>query len=165
MPSPDGSCCGHEDISMEKTAPHTADHGTVHRPSKAGSLLGGLGLLLGLALTGTACEKFEGEGGSCTLVGKVYVMDYNGTGQLVDEYYAPDERVFIIYGQDSVYADEMRTNFDGTFRFQHLYKGDYRVFAYSECDTCGVPDVPVTVSATFTKNQESITTADIVIRK
>ena len=100
-----------------------------------------------------------------TLVGKVYVQDYNGAGQLVDEYYAPDERVFIIYGQDTVYGDEMRTHFDGTFRFQHLYKGDYRVFAYSECDTCSAPEVPVMVSATFTKNQETITTADIVIRK
>jgi hypothetical protein len=147
---------------MEKTVPPQALHGSVYNASRFVRI----GMwLLALALGTSACEKFEGEGGTCTLVGKVYVQDYNGAGQLVDEYYAPDERVFIIYGQDTVYGDEMRTHFDGTFRFQHLYKGDYRVFAYSECDTCSAPEVPVMVSATFTKNQETITTADIVIRK
>lgn len=128
--------------------------------------LSGTWLILPLLLLGgSACEKFEGEGGSCTLVGKVYIQNYNGAGQLVDEYYAPDERVFIIYGEDSIYSDEMRTNYDGSFRFKYLYKGDYRVYAYSECDTCAAPEVPVMVNATFTKNQETITTADIVIRR
>ncbi len=137
------------------------DRASAKRLRKGTWLLLSLLLLLG----GSACEKFEGEGGSCTLVGKVFIQNFNGSGQLVEEYYAPDERVFIIYGQDSIYSDEMRTNYDGSFRFKYLYKGDYRVYAYSECDTCAAPEVPVMVSATFTKNQETIHTADIVIRR
>jgi hypothetical protein len=124
-----------------------------------------IGMGLAICLGGSACEKFEGEGGSCTLIGKVYVRNYNGTGQLVDEYYAPDERVFIVYGEDSIYSDEMRTNYDGSFRFSHLYKGDYTVFAYSDCDTCDAPEGPVMASVTFTKNKETLYTADIEIRK
>jgi hypothetical protein len=146
---------------MEKTA-----RSKVGRHQWTGRVRGSLGgIFLGIFLLGGACEKFEGEGGSCTLIGKVLVQDYNGAGQLVDEYYAPDERVFIMYGEDSIYNDDTRTNYDGSFRFANLYKGDYRVFAYSECDTCDAPEVPVMASVTFTKNQETQHTADIVIRK
>lgn len=113
----------------------------------------------------TSCVKEEGVGGNCTLTGKVYAMDYNGSGVLVSEYYAPDERVFIIYGNDVIYSDEFRTNYDGSFRFENLFPGTYKVFAYSECDSCDAPDVPVMDTITFSGNKESLISRDLVIIK
>lgn len=44
-----------------------------------------------------------------------------------------DEDVYIIYGdEDEIYDDNIKTNFDGTFKFTNLRKGTYKVFAYSE---------------------------------
>lgn len=44
-----------------------------------------------------------------------------------------DEDVYIIYGdEDDIYDDNIKTNFDGTFEFNNLRKGKYKVFAYSK---------------------------------
>ncbi len=44
-----------------------------------------------------------------------------------------DEDVYIIYGdEDEIYDDNVKTNFDGTFEFNNLRKGKYKVFAYSK---------------------------------
>jgi hypothetical protein len=112
-----------------------------------------------------SCQKEEGFGGNNTLTGKVYVQDYNSGGVLQSEYYGPDERVFLVFGDDPVYSEEMRTHYDGTFRFDFLYPGKYTVFAYSECDTCAAPDVPVMATVEFTNNKEVITTGDLVVRR
>ena len=118
-----------------------------------------------LLLSTSACQKEAGFGGTCTLLGKLKIQDFNSQGNLVSEYYAYDERVFIIYGDDVVYNDEFRTHHDGTFRFEHLYKGDYTVFAYSKCDTCASPEVPVMATVTFTKEKEEVILADILVRR
>tara|TARA_B100000809_G_scaffold266703_1_gene330874 strand:+ start:3975 stop:4736 length:762 start_codon:yes stop_codon:yes gene_type:complete len=44
-----------------------------------------------------------------------------------------DEDVYIIYGDDDdIFDDNVKTNFDGTFKFSNLRKGSYKVFAYSK---------------------------------
>ncbi|MGB0888060.1 MAG: hypothetical protein ACPGSL_08060 [Vicingaceae bacterium] len=44
-----------------------------------------------------------------------------------------DEDVYIIYGdEDDIFDDNVKTNFDGTFEFNNLRKGKYKVFAYSK---------------------------------
>ena len=44
-----------------------------------------------------------------------------------------DEDVFIIYGDNDVIQDDnIKTNYDGTFKFNNLRKGNYTVFAYSK---------------------------------
>jgi len=122
------------------------------------------GLLLSLGLM-TSCEKEAGYGGTCTLKGKVLIQDYNSFGVLQDTFYGPDERVFIVYGDDDFYGDEIRTHYDGSFRFQNLYKGTYTVYAYSECDTCHMPEVPIKHTVTFTKEKETIVLPDLILRK
>ena len=94
------------------------------------------------------CDKPAGEGGTASIVGKVKVMDlehFDLPGQehidTSDIYYAADKRVYIIYGdQDVVYDDSFDTSWDGSFRFEHLRKGKYTLFVYSECegDTVGL---------------------------
>jgi hypothetical protein len=121
--------------------------------------------LLAVIVISTACVKEEGVGGNCTLTGKVYAKDYNGSGVLVSEYYAADERVFIVYGKDAVYSDEFRTSYDGTYQFENLFPGTYTLFVYSKCDSCDAPESAVMDTIEFTGNKEKIVVDDLVIRK
>jgi len=66
-------------------------------------------------------------------MGKVYAFNYNyELTQLRWEGYVPQEDVYIIYGNDTIYSDRFRTNFDGSYRFKYLRPGTYTVFTYSK---------------------------------
>ena len=83
------------------------------------------------------CKKVEGPGGSSSIVGKVYIIDYNQFGNIADEYYAQDFDVFIIYGVDGFsFDDDVKTSYDGTFKFDFLEKGNYQIFVYEKCKAC-----------------------------
>lgn len=83
-----------------------------------------------------SCEKPPGEGGTSTLIGRVYAIDTNQDGEYQGEYWKADYRVYIIYGENPIFDDVTRTHFDGTYQFDFLYPGDYTLFCYSKCDTC-----------------------------
>ena len=54
------------------------------------------------------------------------------TGGNQGNYDAPDYDVYILYGEDDdVYDDDMKTNYDGTFKFSNLRKGAYRIYVYT----------------------------------
>lgn len=112
-----------------------------------------------------SCEKTEGEGGTSTITGKVYVKEYTQSGNLLGEYYAPEERVYIVYGTGNTFNDDMRTSFDGSFRFQYLNKGSYRIFAYSDCDTCASGTEAVIKDIEITSNNSVVETGDIIVIK
>lgn len=102
------------------------------------------GIFIMVLLAGlSACEKDPGEGGTSTITGALFVLDYNSNGILKDSFYAPDEKVFITYGDHEVVDDETSTSFDGKFEFDYLYKGEYTIFAYSKCDTCASGTEPI----------------------
>jgi hypothetical protein len=119
-------------------------------------------------LTAISCEKKEGQGGTSEIAGKVFVKQYNANfTTLMEQYYAPDEDVFIIYGDDPVYGDKTTTNFDGTYRFEYLREGNYTVYAYSE-DSLSYPtqhEIPVIRHVEITKRKQTVTVSDIVILK
>ncbi|MGB1018508.1 MAG: hypothetical protein ACPGVH_05540 [Chitinophagales bacterium] len=102
----------------------------------------------------SACAK-EGKGGSAALEGKVMVRLIKkssvGTLDTLTTYEAQDEKVFIVYGDNSSFDDDTRTSFNGNYKFDYLYKGNYSVFAYSECiflvNTC--PSESYAVSETI----------------
>lgn len=98
-------------------------------------------------------------------MGKVFARTYNSGGIQIDSFYVPDERVYLIYGDDEFYGEELRTHYDGTYRFQYLYKGNYTVYAYSECDTCSSGLQAIFQTIEIKKNGEVLTLPDIVIRK
>lgn len=77
-----------------------------------------------------------------------------------------NEDVFIIYGdKDNIQDDDVKSNFDGTFKFKNLRKGSYRIFAYSEDPSLANPLVPVTKSIEIGKNEDAdIGTISIVIK-
>jgi len=122
-------------------------------------------LVVGVLLI-SSCAKPEGEGGTSTIQGKVYAFDYNGSGILQDEFYAPDEDVFIIYGtEDNYHDDSYKTSFDGSFRFQYLRPGTYTVFVYSDCVSCPSGTEAIFQEVEISGNNEDIILDDFEIRK
>lgn len=113
----------------------------------------------------TACEKPAGEGGLGSITGKVYVREYTSSGVFKSEYFAPDEKVYIVYGDRPIYDDETRTHLDGTYQFNYLNKGTYTLFAYSECDTCDVPVIAVQEQVTIDSRGEQVSVPLITISK
>lgn len=111
-----------------------------------------------------SCDSKPGEGGTAVLRGKVLARDYLGS-QFIREYYAPEERVYIIYGDDGFYNDDVRTSYDGSYEFPYLKKGRYTVFAYSDCDTCAAGVTPVFIHAEITRSGAVVDLPDLIIRK
>ncbi len=123
-------------------------------------------ILTGVFFLGTACKKVEGQGGTSAISGRIYVQEYDAFGAIIQEYYATDERVFILYGtDDDIYDDDFRTSFDGSFQFDFLTKGNYRIFAYEDCATCPSGEAPVIKEVVINENKSTIVLPDIVIRK
>ena len=117
------------------------------------------------ATTFSGCKKGSGEGGTSTIKGKIYVMNYNGSGQLVSQYYGQEERVYIIYGDADFYGNDTRTSYDGTYEFDYLRKGSYTIFAYSDCDTCASGSEAVLLPAEITKNNSMVDLPDLVVKR
>ena len=94
----------------------------------------------------SSCSKVEGPGGSSSIIGTIHAKVYDGAGNLLTEYDAPKEDVYIIYGSnvdpesgeqlETVYDDDVETSYDGKFRFEYLENGNYQVFVYEKCITC-----------------------------
>ncbi|MGB0932840.1 MAG: hypothetical protein ACPGU5_01065 [Lishizhenia sp.] len=112
------------------------------------------------------CTKNAGEGGSSSIIGKVFVENYNAAGILQESYYGPEEDVFIIYGNASnTYDDDFKTSFDGSYKFEYLAKGEYTVFAYSECDDCESGVEVVSQTVTINENKTEFELPDLVVRR
>ncbi len=111
------------------------------------------------------CKKGPGEGGTSVIKGKIYVMNYNGSGQLTSQYYGQEERVYIIYGDADFYGNDTRTSYDGTYEFDFLRKGSYTVFAYSDCDTCASGSEAVKITTEITDNHSTVTLPDLVVKR
>ena len=111
----------------------------------------------------SACQKGSGEGGTSTIRGKVFVMNYNNSGQFVDSFYAQAEHVYIIYGDAGYFGNDIKTSYDGTYEFPYLRKGSYTIFAYSRCDTCVGGQQPVFLNTEISKNNSIVTLSDLVI--
>lgn len=120
-------------------------------------------ILAMLSLLMLACSKDPGEGGNSTITGKVFVRDFDSEGNLRGEYYAPKEDVFIIYGDENFYGDFQDTHYDGSFKFEYLYKGKYKIYAYSKCRTCPSGVEPIFLETEITESDQTITLPDLVI--
>lgn len=121
-----------------------------------------------LLLLASSCSKEEGPGGNCTIEGKVYVLDYNQelTTKL-DEFYGSEINVYLVYGDDIIYSDNFKTNYDGSYRFDYLKPGKYTVFTYSEDTTQTSEDNTFAIFKTveFSKNNVTSTLEDFIIVK
>ena len=112
-----------------------------------------------------SCEKEEGEGGKAVITGKVMAREFSEAGNLVGEYYIAEKRTYIIYGDGTTQDDDIRTSYDGSYRFEYLRKGDYTIYVMSDCDTCISGERPVMAKVSISKNDDVITVPDIVIEQ
>lgn len=121
-----------------------------------------------------SCSKTEGEGGTSSIKGRVYAKYYNKQlTTLHAEKYAPEEDVYIIYGDEVTFGDNQNTNFDGYYEFKFLRPGKYKIYSYSR-DTAGAsigamnqnaPNVAIIQEIEITKRGQVITATDLAIIK
>jgi hypothetical protein len=124
-------------------------------------------LVAGLALM-TSCAKDPGEGGSSSITGKVLVHHYNyDFTVLLDEYWAADQDVYIIYGDGTVDNDRVRAGPGGDFSFPYLRKGNYQVYVYSDDSTMTSASGTIALyrHVEIKKNKQTVDAGTIVICK
>lgn len=115
-----------------------------------------------------SCQKEEGPGGTSTIAGKVWVQDYTSDFAVIKaEYWAEEEDVYLMYGNDTIYSDKTSTNYDGSYWFQYLNEGDYTVFVYSD-DTSMVNRsssgrIPIKVQVSINSSKSDVIVPTITI--
>ncbi len=89
-------------------------------------------LVAAILITATSCEKPAGPGGKATIKGRVFAHDFDNTQRYdVSQEYVPGEKVYIMYGNENIVGDDVRTSADGSFEFRYLTKGHYKIFVNS----------------------------------
>lgn len=127
-------------------------------------------MLAGLLLTLSACNKEPGNGGLASVRGRLMKevrLVLSNPETAVQTFPAPDEDVWIIYGENISPDDRERTNFDGEFEIRFLRPGDYTLYVYSR-DTTGLPNtspnrMPIIKQFTIDQRRDQVDLGDIVI--
>ncbi|MFN0187870.1 MAG: hypothetical protein ACKVQV_04155 [Bacteroidia bacterium] len=114
---------------------------------------------LGFLCLISACKKEAGEGGNSVIQGKILERTYTAFPTIYSDKASLEKDVYIIYGDDnSTFDDRTRTSFDGSFKFEFLRKGKYRIFVYTE-DTVLTnfgKEVPIFMEAEIKKNRSEV---------
>ena len=81
----------------------------------------------------SACNKGPGEGGTGTVQGFVKLVHHpdNDYTLTADTMPAAKTDVFIVYGDEAYFGDDVETSPDGMYRFEYLLPGEYTVYSYS----------------------------------
>jgi hypothetical protein len=125
-----------------------------------------------------SCKKDAGQGGTSSIHGRVlthhFMCDGGSECHIDTSYYNDNKDVFIIYGTDhTTYDDDYKTSYDGTYAFDYLQKGTYKLFCFTQ-DTLGYsqgyiypnnPKIPVFITVQITSNHQTVQAPDIVIYK
>lgn len=113
-----------------------------------------------------SCKKEAGEGGKSTITGTVWTKNYNETFTVLEsEYWAADEWVYIVYGDNLGYGDRQNTTYNGTFEFKYLRPGKYTIYVYSKDSTLQSPSGKTAIVKTveITKRKQTINLPKITI--
>ncbi len=70
--------------------------------------------------------------GTATITGTVKTVSYYNPGSPKDTIPAQDQEVFLVYKDKPGVLDRVRTAHDGTYRFDKIYMGNYKVYVLSE---------------------------------
>ena len=117
-------------------------------------------LVVGVSVLLASCTKSEGVGGKSIIKGKITITN-SDNGQLEDTYDAQSHDVYIIYGDGTVFNDDVETSYDGTYQFEYLNKGSYQIYTYSDCEDCpkgqdSLIMIPVELENNETKELETM---------
>lgn len=112
----------------------------------------------------SGCQKEEGEGGAATIQGYLIGKKYNGIGVLIAEYPLAKHDVYIVYGDNTFYDDDIETSYDGRFEFKHLQPGNYTIFLYEKNPSDPSGDSVITIPVTISKKKDYIELGTIDVR-
>ena len=89
--------------------------------------------LFAAAMLFASCNKGPGEGGTGTVQGYVKLVHHpdNDYTLTPDTIVAAKTDVFIVYGDEAYFGNDVETGPNGMYQFEYLLPGDYTVFAYS----------------------------------
>lgn len=129
-----------------------------------------IGLTSCILFASASCKKEAGPGGRASVKGKVYAYDWDNTQLFkVSEGYTSDERVYILYGDNTTIGNDVRTSIDGSFEFKYLNKGRYKLFVNSLDTAYKIKGndtyIPVIREFEITNAKSVISLDDIVINK
>ncbi len=132
--------------------------------------------LASLTIMIAACKKTAGPGGFAQISGKVRVLDYTTNPDTLfnlgyvyqDQYYIIGKTVYLRYGDEPGIGQIARTSFNGTYTFDDLRPGKYKVIVYSRSiDTITDKNlqgsVAVIKEVEVIKKKEQLTVEEIVI--
>ena len=113
-------------------------------------------VFIGSILLFSSCDKTPGYGGNCGITGTVKIRKYNSNYSVLrgEENYSNAD-VYIIFEDGKGYGDKVKTSYDGTFNFNHLVPGNYKLFVYSDDTTMlSSSQIAITIPVTISKNKE-----------
>ena len=120
--------------------------------------------VLSLGLFCTQCKKGPGVGGRATIQGKVYEVVYDKKYLWkLDSGYSGNQTVNILFGTDLGVDGNQKTSYDGTYTFQYMRPGKYKLFTYSRSRKTNLPDSAVVRDVEITGNTQVLTLPDIRI--
>lgn len=105
------------------------------------------------------------DDGSSSVKGRLLVQKYVGIIKIGGPFVSQEQEVYIVYGNEEVYFDRMDTGFDGKFEFKNLIKGEYKLYALSECGTCDDVYDTISVTVNVLNNFSTENTGDLIIDK
>ena len=117
---------------------------------------------------GSGCTIVEGPGGAATIKGKIHITEYDGALNAINDYFALKFDVYIIYGDDptnTYFDDDIETSYDGSFEFEYLEPGNYRIFVYEDCNTCFSGKKETVYPITITDKKEIVDMGTIEVFK
>lgn len=115
-----------------------------------------------------SCKKEPGEGGFASIQGKVLIKNYDASYTiLTEEHYAAGETVYIIYGDAVEVGNTIKTSYDGSFKFNYLRKGKYKVYVIGEDASKPYLSVPKEElrEVTISKKKDKVVLDDLVMIK
>lgn len=123
-------------------------------------------ILLLVAITSCcffSCNK-AGEGGRATIEGTIYAINHPDDNYTLETDTMPAVKtdVFIIYGDDNYFGDDVETDQNGHYRFKYLKPGTYTILAYTVYPSGRKEAVTQTVTV---KGGATVTVPDIYIHQ
>ena len=107
----------------------------------------------------TSCNKTEGPGGKTTIRGTIITRVYDKDFKVLQsEHPSTETDVYLVYGEETYYGDHVSTNMNGTFEFEYLRPGSYKVYFYSEDSTLSDPagEIVIDTTVTITKGDDIV---------
>ncbi|MBN2807175.1 MAG: hypothetical protein JXR22_11005, partial [Prolixibacteraceae bacterium] len=116
-------------------------------------------------------KGLDWDEGFAKIRGKVMLINYKNESQypnlqIKDISPAQELEVYMSYNNAEFYTERIRTHNDGTFEFNHLLKGKYSIYVYSEDVITGKTEMLVKeMKVEITELEQVIVLDDIIVEK